>query len=110
MVYKEIQLEKLFQELKDPSIKPSLPGFTTTKTIKEQKLINEIRSLNGVGKAFDDFKNFEDRGKYFNYQLRKFNFKSQGNQYLVAMVLDLICKRLSIKGIFAEFSHHQKRW
>ena len=21
--------------------------------------------------SFDDFKNFEDRGKYFNYQLRK---------------------------------------
>jgi tRNA pseudouridine-54 N-methylase len=41
---------KLFEDLKDPSIKPSLPGFTTTKTIKEQKLINEIRSLNDYEK------------------------------------------------------------
>ena len=42
----------------------------------------------------------------FKYPLRTVDFKSLGNQYLVAMVIDLISKRLSIKGIFAESFHH----
>ena len=35
--------------------------------LKDEKII----LFSPASASFDDFKNFEDRGKYFNYQLRK---------------------------------------
>ena len=38
---------------------------------KEQMSNEKIILFSPASASFDDFKNFEDRGKYFNYQLRK---------------------------------------
>ena len=39
---------------------------------KKERMSNEkIILFSPASASFDDFKNFEDRGKYFNYQLRK---------------------------------------
>jgi len=38
---------------------------------KEQTSNEKIILFSPASASFDDFKNFEDRGKYFNYQLRK---------------------------------------
>ena len=38
---------------------------------KEQKSVEKIILFSPASASFNDFKNFEDRGKYFNYQLRK---------------------------------------
>ena len=40
--------------------------------LKKDQMSNEkIILFSPASASFDDFKNFEDRGKYFNYQLRK---------------------------------------
>ena len=38
---------------------------------KEQMSNEKIILFSPASASFDDFKNFEDRGKYFNYQLKK---------------------------------------
>jgi len=38
---------------------------------KEQMSNEKIILFSPASASFDNFKNFEDRGKYFNYQLRK---------------------------------------
>jgi UDP-N-acetylmuramoylalanine-D-glutamate ligase len=38
---------------------------------KEQDLNKKIILFSPASASFDNFKNFEERGRYFNYQLRK---------------------------------------
>ena len=38
---------------------------------KEQKSVEKIILFSPASASFDNFKNFEDRGRYFNSQLRK---------------------------------------
>ena len=40
--------------------------------IKKQKLKKNIIFFSPAGASFDSFKNFEDRGQYFNQLIKKF--------------------------------------
>jgi UDP-N-acetylmuramoylalanine--D-glutamate ligase len=40
--------------------------------LKDKKIKKSIIFFSPAGASFDSFKNFEDRGKYFNQSIKKF--------------------------------------
>ena len=62
--------------------------------LKKNKIKNPTVLFSPAAASFDQFDNFEDRGKYFNKLIKKINFikKIYGKQKFLFQILQLVEK------------------